>query len=173
MTHEVSHGPVNVREAGAEDAEFLLDVLMAEANRDTDQPLSRRQLLRDRTLSHYVAGWGREDDIGLIAVDTAGPNGLQIPVGAAWLRFFSPKLPGRAFIDETVPELTVGVTSPHKNRGIELALIRELTQRARAQGVRRISVTSGTSHPCREIFELAGFVHARHADEGEILVLDI
>lgn len=173
MTHDVRHGPVGVREAGSEDAEFLLDMLMAEVNRGAQQPLSRRQLLRDKVLSHYVAGWGRDDDIGLVAVDTGGPNGLQIPVGAAWLRFFTKKLPGRGFVDEAVPELTVGVTDPHRDRGIELALIRALVERARDVGVKRISVTVAKDHPYRETYDSAGFTHARTGEHGHILVLEI
>src|SRR5690625_3999664 len=91
MTHDVRHGPVGVRDAAAEDAEFLLDMLMAEVNWGVEDPVSRRQLLRDKVLSHYVAGWGGEGDIGLIAVDPGGPTGLQIPAGPGWLRFFAKK----------------------------------------------------------------------------------
>lgn len=173
MTHEVRHSPLGVRDAAPEDAEFLLDMLMAEVNWGREDQLSRRQLLRDKTLSHYVAGWGREGDIGLIAVDTDGPNGLQIPVGAAWLRFFIEKAPGHAFIDEMVPELTVGVTAPHRDRGIELALIRALSARAREAGIRRASVTVAEGHPSREIYDAAGFIFVRTNEHGHTLVLHL
>ncbi len=173
MTHDVRHGPVGVRDAAAEDAEFLLDMLMAEVNWGVEDPVSRRQLLRDKVLSHYVAGWGREGDIGLIAVDTGGPNGLQIPVGAAWLRFFAEKTPGHAFIDETVPELTLGVTEPHRDRGIELGLIRALAARAKEAGISRISVIVAEGHPTREIFDAAGFRYVRTDEHGHTLILDV
>lgn len=173
MIHDVRHGPVGVRDAAPEDAEFLLDMLMAEVNWGVEDPVSRRQLLRDKVLAHYVAGWGREGDIGLIAVDTGGPNGLQIPVGAAWLRFFVEKTPGHAFIDETVPELTVGVTPPHRDRGIELALIRALAARAREAGISQISVIVAEGHPSREIYDVAGFEFVRTDEHGHTLVLDV
>jgi len=173
MTHDVRHGPVGVRDAAAEDAEFLLDMLMAEVNWGAEDPLSRRQLLRDKVLSHYVAGWGRSSDIGLVAVDTGGPNGLQIPVGAAWLRYFAEKNPGLAFIDERTPELMVGVTPPHRDRGIELALIRALVAKAREVGIGRIAVAVADGHPIREIYDAAGFVFARRSDYGETLVLAV
>lgn len=173
MTHDVRHGPVGVRDAAAEDAEFLMDMLMAEVNWGASDPLSRRQLLRDKVLSHYVAGWGRASDIGLIAVDTGGPNGLQIPVGAAWLRFFVAKNPGLAFIDERTPELMVGVTPPHRDRGIELALIKALVTRAREAGIARIAVSVAQGHPIREIYDAAGFTFARKNDEVDVLALTI
>ena len=173
MTHDVRHGPLGVRDAAAEDAEFLLDMLMAEVNWGVEDPVSRRQLLRNKVLSHYVAGWGREGDIGLIAVDTGGPNGLQIPVGAAWLRFFAEKTPGHAFIDETVPELTVGVTAPHRDRGIELGLIRALATRAQEAGITRISVIVADGHPSREIYDAVGFEYVRTDEHGHTLVLTI
>ncbi len=173
MTHDVRHGPVGVRDAAAEDAEFLLDMLMAEVNWGREDPVSRRQLLRDKVLSHYVAGWGSEGDLGLVAVDTGGPNGLQIPVGAAWLRYFAEKLPGHAFIAESVPELTVGVTPPHRDRGIELALIKALAARAREAGVRQISVTVAEGHSSRAIYDAAGFTFVRTDEHGHTLVLSL
>lgn len=173
MTHDVRHGPVSVRDAAPEDAEFLLDMLMEEVNWGLEAPVSRRQLLRDKVLSHYVAGWGREGDIGIIAVDTGGPNGLQIPVGAAWLRFFVEKTPGHAFIDESVPELTLGVTPPHRDRGIELGLIRTLVGRAKEAHIRQISVIVAEGHPTREVYDAAGFRHVRNDEHGHTLVLDV
>lgn len=173
MTHDVRHGPVGVREAAPEDAEFFLDMLMAEVNWGSEEPVSRRQLLRDKVLSHYVAGWGREGDIGLVAVDTGGPNGLQIPVGAAWLRSFAEKTPGHAFINESVPELTVGVTPPHRDRGIELALIKALCARAREVELKQMSVIVAKGHPSREIYDAAGFEFLHTNEHGDVLVLSL
>lgn len=173
MSNDVRHGPVGVRDAAPEDAEFLLDMLLEEVNWGLETPVSRRQLLRDKVLSLYLSGWQREGDIGIIAVDTGGPNGLQIPVGAAWLRKFSPTTPGPAFIDESVPELTLGVTPPHRDRGIELGLIRTLISRAKEAGIHRISVIVADGHPTRTIYDAAGFTHVRTDENGHTLVLDI
>lgn len=173
MSHDVRHGPVGVRDAAPEDAEFLLDMLMEEANWGLPEPLSRRQLLRDKVLSQYVAGWQRDGDIGVIAVDTGGPNGLQIPVGAAWLRQFTAGSPGQAYIDDSVPELTLGVTPPHRDRGIELGLIRTIISRARDAGIHRVSVIVADGHPTREIYDAAGFTRVRSDGFGHTLVLDV
>ncbi|MPV48714.1 MULTISPECIES: GNAT family N-acetyltransferase [unclassified Pseudactinotalea] len=173
MTEDVRHGPVGVRDTAAEDAEFLIDMLLEEVNWGLPEPISRRQLLRDRVLSQYVAGWQREGDLGVVAVDTGGPNGLQIPVGAAWLRRFTAQSPGQAFIATTVPELSLGVIPAHRGRGIEMGLVHTLIGRARDAGITRIAAFVAAGHPSREFYDAAGFTQVRDEDGGHVLVLDL
>ena len=50
MTDDVKQSPVGVRDAGPEDAEFLLDMLLEAVNWTGEERVSRKQLLRDRRL---------------------------------------------------------------------------------------------------------------------------
>ena len=108
MSEERGQSPVGVRDAGPEDAEFLLDMLLEAVNWTGEERISRKQLLRDRTLAHYVAGWQREGDMGLVAVDLGGPNGLQIPVGAVWLRQFTRSNHSYGYVADDIPEVLAG-----------------------------------------------------------------
>jgi GNAT superfamily N-acetyltransferase len=157
MAEEVRRSPVGVRDAGPEDAEFLLDMLLEAVNWRGGEEISRKQLLRDRALAHYVAGWQRDGDLGLIAVDLGGPGGLQIPVGAAWLRRFSRTERGYGYIADDIPELSIGVVPAHRGRGIGRGLLRTIATRAQDAGIRAISLSVEKDNPAVALYTAAGF----------------
>lgn len=175
MTEEARPRPVGVRAAGPEDAEFLVDMLLEAVNWDADEPLSRRQLLRDKSLAAYVAGWQRDDDLGIVAVDLGGPAGLQIPVGAAWLRRFSRTTPGFGFVAEDIPELSMGVVPAHRGRGIGRGLLRTIATRAQDAGVRAISLSVQESNPAIRLYNAAGFrpVDVGAPEGAQTMLLDL
>lgn len=157
MTEGVKQSPVGVRDAGPEDAEFLLDMLLEAVNWTGEERVSRKQLLRDRTLAHYVAGWQRDGDLGVIAVDLGGPGGLQIPVGAAWLRTFRRASPGFGYLADDIPELSMGVVPAHRGRGIGRGLLRTIAARAQDAGIRAISLSVEKDNPAASLYTAAGF----------------
>ncbi len=177
MTEEARQSPVGVRDAGPEDAEFLVDMLLEAVNwAGGEEQLSRKQLLRDRTLSHYVAGWQREGDLGVVAVDMGGPGGLQIPVGAAWLRRFSRQHPGLGYVADDIPELSMGVVPAHRGRGIGRGLLRTIATRAQDAGIRAISLSVAIGNPAVALYTAAGFrtVDLGDAPEGaQTMLLDL
>jgi len=88
----------SIRPATAEDGEFLADVLVEAVNWSPEwKPKSRRRVLSDPRTAHYIAGWPRETDLGVIA--EAGAE----PVGAAWVRFFPADDPAYGFVGPDVP----------------------------------------------------------------------
>ncbi|WP_420112621.1 GNAT family N-acetyltransferase [Pseudactinotalea sp.] len=166
MTETVRQSPVGVRDAGPEDAEFLLDMLLEAVNWTGEEGVSRKQLLRDKQLAHYVAGWQREGDLGVIAVDLGGPGGLQIPVGAAWLRRFSASARGHGYVADDIPELSMGVVPAHRGRGIGRGLLRTIASRAQDAGIRAISLSVDKANPATALYTSAGFRTVAVGDEG-------
>lgn len=173
MTEQQRQSTIGVRDAGPEDAEFLIDMLLEAVNWTGEERMRRRQLLRDKTLSHYVAGWQRAGDLGVIAVDTAGPAGLQIPVGAAWIRRFDSHHPGHGYVADDVPELSIGVSEHQRRRGIGTGLLRTLCTRAKTAGVQRISASVEDGNPSRSLFDAAGFTVVERKDNADTLLLDL
>jgi hypothetical protein len=94
-----------VRRATAEDAPFMADMLVEAANLSAEwkKKKSRLRVLSAPATAHYVAGWPRDTDLGVIAEADGAP------VGAAWLRFLPATDPGYGFVAPDVPELTIGV----------------------------------------------------------------
>ncbi|MFV0254267.1 MAG: GNAT family N-acetyltransferase [Beutenbergiaceae bacterium] len=177
MTEEVRPGPVGVRAAGPEDAEFLLDMLLECVNWTGEERISRKQLLRDRALAQYVAGWHREGDLGIIAVDLGGPAGLQIPVGAAWLRRFTRGTPGFGYVADDIPELSMGVVPAHRGRGIGRGLLRTIAARAQDAGTRAISLSVENDNPAVKLYSAAGFravdVETPGQENAQTMLLDL
>ena len=174
MTAQSRQRGIGVREAGPEDAEFLVDMLLEAVNWTGEERFKRKQLLRDKTLSHYVAGWQRSGDLGLIAVETGGPGGLQIPVGAVWLRRFDSHHPGYGYVSDDVPELSIGVAAHQRRRGIGSGLLRALFARARDAGVKRVSVSVENGNDASlALLTGAGFkVHAK-SEDGQTLLIEL
>lgn len=173
MTEQSPQRPISVRDAGPEDAEFLVDMLLEAINWTGEERMKRKQLLRDKTLSHYVAGWQREGDLGVIAVETGGPGGLQIPVGAAWIRRFDSHHPGYGYVGDDVPEMSIGVAPAQRRRGIGSGLLRTLVGRAREAGVGRISVSVEDGNKAISLFKTAGFTVVGRNGNADTLLLDL
>ncbi|UFU07437.1 GNAT family N-acetyltransferase [Ruania halotolerans] len=173
MGEQVRQGSIGVREAGPEDAEFLVDMLLAAFNWTGEERYTRKQILKDKSTSLYVAGWQREGDLGVIAVDLAGPSGLQIPVGAAWVRRFPARNPGFGFVAEDVPELSVAVLSHHRGRGIGSGLIRSLAPRLAGAGITRVSLSVEHGNPARALYERLGFTAVTEQEGATTMVADV
>ena len=173
LAEQVRQGPVGVRPAGPEDAEFLVDMLLQCVNWSGEERYTRKQVLKDKATSLYVAGWQREGDLGIIAVDLAGPSGLQIPIGAAWLRRFPARNPGFGFVAEDVPELAMAVAPHQRGRGIGAGLLRSLATKAREQGIERISLSVEHGNPAKDLYTSLGFTTYSEQEKATTLVLDL
>ncbi len=143
---------VVLRPAEARDADFIAEMLVAAAFWRPDGPCgSLAAVLGQPDLAHYVEGWPRLGDIGVIAA--AGPD----PVGAAWLRLFSEHDPGYGFVNAATPELSMGVLQAFRRRGIGTRLLDALTAAGREQGVPSISLSVEPDNHARRLYERAGF----------------
>ncbi|WP_184540401.1 GNAT family N-acetyltransferase [Streptosporangium becharense] len=130
----MSEDGYSLRVATADDADFLTDMLVAAVNWDpAREAVGRDRVLMDRQTARYVEGWPRPGDLGVVAVEAGGQ-----PVGAAWLRLFSPDDPGYGFVSEDIPELSVGVLPLWRGKGVGRALLTEVAQRAAERGFARI-----------------------------------
>lgn len=143
---------VEVRLATAGDRAFLTQMLVEAAGWDRYRPrLTPAQVLADPQLEHYVAGWGRPDDLGVIA-EVSGQ-----PVGAAWLRRFAADDPGYGFVAPDVPELSVAVVAGWRGRGVGSVLLEAVVQAATERGVTAVSLSVETGNPARSLYAAHGF----------------
>lgn len=146
-----------VRRADASDADFLADMLVAAAFWRPDEPSgSVTEVLSQAQLAHYVVGWPRPGDLGVIAL--AG----QQSVGAAWVRLLPESDPGYGFVDAATPEMSMGVVRAWRGRGIGSRLLDALIASAREQGLASLSLSVEPDNHARILYERAGF---RQVDE--------
>jgi GNAT superfamily N-acetyltransferase len=92
-------------------------------------------------LSHYVDGWPRPGDVGVVAEHDGRP------IGAAWCRRFPPDDPGYGWVDADTPELAIAVVEGLRGQGVGRTLMRALAGAARAEGYERLCLSVSQDNP--------------------------
>ena len=147
-----------VRPAEASDAGFLAEMLVVAAFWRPDGPRgSITTVLGQPELAHYVEGWPRPGDLGVIAL--VG----QRPAGAGWIRSLPESDPGYGFVDAATPELSIGVREECRSRGIGSLLLDALIASAREHGLSSLSLSVEPDNYARRLYERVGF---RQVDES-------
>jgi GNAT superfamily N-acetyltransferase len=142
---------VTLRAACSDDGAFLAQMLVQAAFWRPDQaPAGAVDVLADPVLAHYVQGWPRPTDVGVIAEASE-------PVGAAWIRLFRSDDPGYGFVDESTPELTIGVLPGHRRQGIGRQLLEHLAAQARVAGHVRLSLSVEHDNQALQLYRRVGF----------------
>ncbi|GAA3949413.1 N-acetyltransferase [Gordonia caeni] len=144
--------PFVLRPARASDADFLAEMLVAASFWHPHGPRgSVAEVLGRPQLAHYVAGWPRPDDVGVIALHD------RQPIGAAWLRTFPADDPGYGFVDAATPELAIGVTAEWRGQGVGDRLLGALITAAAEHGFAAVSLSVERQNPARRLYERHGF----------------
>ena len=63
-----------IRPATAEDLPFLEQMLAVAADWFSDTPRSVSEIISDPAVAHYIAGWQREEDVGVVAAEIEEPT---------------------------------------------------------------------------------------------------
>jgi GNAT superfamily N-acetyltransferase len=158
---------VELREATAEDADFLLDMLVEASNWSGEERIGRSAVLRDPQLHHYVSAWPRADDFGVVAMDR------DRAVGAAWARRFSARDPGYGFVAPDVPELSMAVVSAQRGRGIGRRMLESMIELARRRGCRALSLSVEDGNRVARLYRAVGFRPVGRHGNSETMLLEL
>jgi ribosomal protein S18 acetylase RimI-like enzyme len=143
---------VHVRPAIPGDVAFLAAMLAEAADwRAGVSTLTFDDVLADAAIARYVADWPVPGDAGVVAEDETGD------AGAAWWRYFTTDDHGYGFVDESTPEVTVGVRPDARGRGIGAAMLTALTDEARRRGIAALSLSVEVDNPAVRLYERQGF----------------
>jgi GNAT superfamily N-acetyltransferase len=159
--------PFTIRRASGGDLPFLTDMLIEAVNWHPQRKTDRSQILATPELAHYISGWPRPGDLGVVA------EAASVPIGAAWLRFFPAEDPGYGFIGPDVPELTLGVVASWRGQGVGRSLLRAVEADARAAGIRRISLSVQRANRARSLYLAEGFVVVASTRDADTMVQDL
>jgi ribosomal protein S18 acetylase RimI-like enzyme len=155
-----------IRAAGADDVLFLERMLCWAGNWRSEEV--DELVLAEPGVRRYVEAWGRPGDFALIAEKAAGER-----VGAAWYRLFGAHEGSYGFVDETTPEVTVGVERAHRGAGIGRALLLTLADSAREDGYSRLSLSVEEDNPSLRLYERVGFKRVSQRHGAWTLVLSL
>lgn len=157
------------RLALATDVAFLEDMLVEAINWNPERPRSTpAAVLGVRELHHYVEGWPRPDDLGLVAEDSGGKR-----VGATWWRYFARDDPGFGFIAEGIPEISIGVIAERRGEGIGTLLLARLEREARRRGIIALGLSVEARNPAVRLYLRRGYQRVGGTGGAHTMRLDL
>ncbi len=108
------------------------------------------EVLQSDGVRVYAEHWGRDGDIGLVAVVD------EIDAGACWMRLLSEGV-GGAFVDTETPQLGIALEPPFQHRGIGGQMMRAALSQAWSAGHAQVSLTVHPENPAQRLYERCGF----------------
>ena len=117
-------------------------------------------------VAHYIDGWMREGDAGLVATRD------ETLLGAAWWRIFGSGDRGYGFVDDDIPEIGLAVLETARGQGVGTRLLTELVNLARSQRRRGLSLSvEDGNEGARRLYERLGFVVCAREGNSDTMVL--
>jgi ribosomal protein S18 acetylase RimI-like enzyme len=111
-----------------------------------------------------LAEWGkRAGDTAVVAEINA------IPVGAAWIRYWTDNNPIRGYLQEDTPVLVIGVHADYRHQGIGEQLMAWIIEYASKHGIDQISLMVSKDNYAQKLYRQQGFV--AYADRGDSLLM--
>jgi ribosomal protein S18 acetylase RimI-like enzyme len=141
---------ITYRPAGPSDVKLLTRMLWVAFNW-RDEAVSEQHWPDPTAAAKYVDGFGRHGDAGVVAA-LAGQD-----VGAAWYRLLPADDPGYGFVAADIPELTLGVASQARGRGIGTALMQRLLDKAVADRIPALSLSVEPDNAAMRLYLALGF----------------
>jgi ribosomal protein S18 acetylase RimI-like enzyme len=156
-----------IREATAKDLSILAAAGFEAMNWGGEARFTYDQFMSTPELSHYLEGWPRAGDFGVVAETMNG-----ISVGAAWCRNFAVEDAGYGFVAPDVPELTIDVLPGHQHRA-RTALMERLIAHGSARGLRAISLSVEDGNRARLLYERLGICKVGRNGGSDTLLLEL
>jgi GNAT superfamily N-acetyltransferase len=157
-----------IRELRDDDLDFLREMLYAAlAWRPGVELPPKEFVLEHPQVVIFHRGWGREGDVALVGEE----DGRR--VGVVWLRSFTDAEHGEGFVDEQTPELAIAVVDGGRGRGVGARLMEAMHERARRDGLARISLSVDADNPAKRLYERLGYVDYEPGDDLGRMVLDL
>jgi ribosomal protein S18 acetylase RimI-like enzyme len=154
-----------LRESQHSDAPFLREMLYEAVfwRASVNRP-SFEEGLAYPDVSKSLADWGERDgDTAVVATINS------IPVGAAWLRFWTDGNFIRGYVDESTPVLVIAVHRDYRHQGIGGRMIDWLIDYASKHAIQRISLSVSKDNYAINLYRQQGFLE--HADRGDAFTM--
>jgi ribosomal protein S18 acetylase RimI-like enzyme len=159
---------MQIRDLRADETPFLHEMLYAALAWRPELELPPADwVLAHPQVAPFHRDWGRAGDVALVAEED------ERPVGLVWYRFFTEDDHGEGFVEEETPELAIAVLDGFRGRGLGRSLMLAAHERARAAGIRRISLSVDADNPARRLYESLGYVEHPPGGEDGRMVLEL
>ena len=159
---------VAIRDLKPDEIGFLREMLYAALAWRPDVSLPAAEwVLAHPQVSVFHEDWGRAGDTALVA-ELDGRL-----VGIVWYRRFTEGAHGEGFVDEETPELAIAVVDGHRGQGIGRRLLLAAHERARSDGLTRLSLSVDADNPARRLYASVGYREYEPEDGLGRMILDL
>jgi ribosomal protein S18 acetylase RimI-like enzyme len=142
-----------IRLATPDDEPLLWEMLYLALFVPPGSPPLPRDVVQSPALARYVRRWGRDHDLGAVALHPTQGE----PMGAAWLRLWAPDERGYGYCDAETPELSMAVLPAYRGQGVGGRLLDYLL-RAADERHRAVSLSVSADNPALRLYRRFGFV---------------
>jgi GNAT superfamily N-acetyltransferase len=157
-----------IRDLGDDEVGFLREMLYAALDWRPDVELPPAEwVLAHPQVVVFHEDWGRPGDTALVAEQ----DGRRVAL--VWYRLFKEEAHGEGFVDELTPELAIAVVDGFRGQGIGGELMAAAHERARRDGVERLSLSVDADNPAKRLYERLGYVEYEAADGLGRMVLEL
>ena len=155
----------SIRRLAPSDQQLLWEMLYLSLHVPEGSAPFPREVVRRPELARYVRAWGRDGDVGFVAVEAGGGE----PIGAAWLRLLKGDERGYGYVDDETPELGMAVRAEYRGRGVGSELLGRVLKSA-AEVYRAVCLSVSADNPAVRLYARAGFERVREC-EGSLTML--
>jgi len=157
-----------IRDMASEEAAFLQEMLYAALAWRPDVELPPKEwVLEHPQVVVFHKNWGRDGDTALVAEESGRL------IGAVWYRHFTESEHGEGYVDDETPELAIAVVEGSRARGVGGSLMQQMHERARREGVARISLSVDAENPAKRLYARLGYVEYELGDGLGRMILDL
>lgn len=159
----------HIRVAGREDESFLREMLYESLYvPEGEEPFSR-DILEEPFMKKYVEDWGREGDLGYIAVNAAGK-----PAGSITIRYFDEGNKGFGYVSDDIPELGMALLPESRGQGLGTALMKELFRGMKERGIQKVSLSVAPENmAAMKLYERFGFQEVGMSGTSITMLADV
>jgi GNAT superfamily N-acetyltransferase len=159
---------VSLRPAHRSDRPFLTQMLAVAFDwRGDASPEVLDAIMSRPDIAHYVEGWPRDGEAGVVAVE--GDECL----GAAWWRYFSHPDPGYGYVNDRTPEVSIGVVARHRRQGIGSLLMTGLIDEAKLRGLPGLSLSVEQGNEAAALYTRTGFATLTRIGNADTMLLEL
>ena len=155
---------MHIRVATADDLPFLERILL-EAYNWSGPRFTLDWVRTDDMAQRYLKAFPAGGDLGLIALIDSEP------VAAVWVRALPADASGYGFVAADIPELSLGVLSPARGRGVASTLLDSIVTLARQRHVSALSLSVEDGNAARRLYERAGFATVGRVGGSDTMLL--
>ncbi|WP_438347988.1 GNAT family N-acetyltransferase [Paenibacillus sp. FA6] len=158
-----------IRPIVEQDVPFLWDMLYESLYVPEGQEPFSREVMKEPFISKYVDNWGKEGDMGYIAVNSEGQS-----IGSITIRYFSEENKGYGYINPDVPELGMALMPEYRGKGIGTALLKRLFEGMREMEIMRISLSVDPNNLAAvKVYQRFGFKEVGMVGTSITMVADL